>query len=198
MKVFNHKFNNLKLNEWKCNTLILGTFNPENGPFADFYYGRIRNENNWSNRFWHSLSDYLISIGYIKKKLVPGDLDSKISLMKDLNFNCKDLIKSIESDVEEKLVNGEGFSDTPLMLDSNIIHYNTNFIIKYINEKNIKKIVSSWGKGSSLSKSFKSELLKIKNNCPNTSFKMFSLPPFGRPLMSNLRFGKILFDELNY
>ena len=53
---------------------------------------RIRNENNWSNRFWPSLSDYLISIGYIKK-LVPGDLDSKISLMKELNFNCKDLIK---------------------------------------------------------------------------------------------------------
>ena len=33
------------------------------------------------------------------------------------------------------------------MLVSNIIHYNTNFIIKYINEKNIKKLYQVGVKG---------------------------------------------------
>ena len=44
LKTYNHKFENLKLHSWDSKTLILGTFNPqdEDGPEADFYYGRVR------------------------------------------------------------------------------------------------------------------------------------------------------------
>jgi len=56
-KIYNHKFINLQLDKWSCKTLILGTFNPENenGPYADFYYGRVRESKRgktWSNKFW--------------------------------------------------------------------------------------------------------------------------------------------------
>lgn len=196
MNIYNHKFNNLKLENWECDTLILGTFNPENGPYADFYYGRIRGEKAWSNRFWPSLSEYLISEKLIIEPLILGDIKSKLDVMKKLKFNCKDLIFSIETKLDENKINSNGFSDIPLMDSSNKIKYNSQSIIEFIKEKKVKKVISSWGKGTTLSKSFLNELLSIQNNCKETEFKLYDLPAFGRPMIKNIEFGKMLFNEM--
>ena len=108
-KTYNHKFKNLELNSWDSKTLILGTFNPQDqdGPEADFYYGRVRKSKkgkNWSNKFWPSLSSFVIKNEIINFELLPGDIESKIKLMKILSFNCLDLINSIETNKYKILV----------------------------------------------------------------------------------------------
>ena len=59
MRTIKHKFYENSLPTWECKTLILGTFNPEIGSDADYYYGRIRPTGGWSNRFWPSVNSYL-------------------------------------------------------------------------------------------------------------------------------------------
>lgn len=194
-KTFYHKFNGLDLCNWDCNTLILGTFNPKDGPYADFYYGRIRGVNGWSNRFWPSINEYIDSENINKIKLKPGDINSKIELMKKYKFYCMDLIYSVKTKVNDEEINGNGFADYRLMIKSNVITYNTQNIIKFIEEKKIKKVISSWGKGTSLSASFKVELKKIIDNCKKSNFNLYHLPAFGRPKIKNVELGKLLLRE---
>lgn len=200
-KIYNHKFINLQLDNWDCKTLILGTFNPENenGPYADFYYGRVRESKRgktWSNKFWPSLSSFVIKNEIINFGLLPGEINSKIKLMKILCFNCLDLINSVETNIKEEEILGNNFKDIPLMKKNNKIQYNNKSIIDFVKKKNVKKVISSWGKGTSLSDEFKFNMNTIIKECPNTIFNLYNLPPFGRPKMKNLDFGEILYNEL--
>lgn len=201
IKMYNHKFKDLKLDNWESKTLILGTFNPQNGPEADFYYGRVRESKkgrSWSNKFWPSLYSFVLENDIINFELVPGDIESKIKLMKILSFNCLDLINTIETNIKEEEILGNSFKDIPLMKKSNKIHFNNRTIIDFIKKKNIKKVISSWGKGSTLSPEFKLNINKIIEECPNTKFNLYHLPPFGRPKIKNIDFGEMLYNELNY
>tara|TARA_B100000242_G_scaffold175860_1_gene126025 strand:- start:3475 stop:4038 length:564 start_codon:yes stop_codon:yes gene_type:complete len=184
----------LNLCSWDCNTLILGTFNPKDGPYADFYYGRVRGLNSWSNRFWPSLNEYINFKNNSEIKLKPGDINSKIELMTKYKFYCLDLIYSIETKANYEDINRK-FADYHLMLKSNNIKYNTQSIIKFIKEKKIKKVISSWGKGTSLSRSFLLELNKIIYYCRESNFNLFHLPAFGRPKIKNVELGSLLFKE---
>ena len=200
-KTYHHKFKNLELNSWDSKTLILGTFNPQDGPEADFYYGRVRKSKkgkNWSNKFWPSLSSFVIKNEIINFELLPGDIESKIKLMKILSFNCLDLINSIETNIKEEEILGNSFKDIPLMNKRNKIHFNNRVIIDFIKKKNVEKVISSWGKGSTLSPEFKLNINKIIEECPNTKFNLYHLPPFGRPKIKNIDFGEMLYNELNY
>jgi hypothetical protein len=210
MKV-DHKFLDKEFNnpKWDVNTLILGTFNPQGGKeFADYYYGRVKESKkgkSFSNKFWPSLSTYLQSIDNSQAVLLPGDFKSKENLMRKYNFSCLDLIKSVElPDENEMDIRGNGYKDQHLFSAKTTRVYNTEDIISIIKNKKIKKVIASWGALSSAknSKSVRKEVYreiqKIKDSSPNTIFKIDgigNLPPFGRKKVSNLAFGKLIYEE---
>jgi hypothetical protein len=192
MTIVEHKFHYNLLPTWNCNKLILGTFNPKIGSNADYYYGRIKKTGGWSNRFWPAINSY-IENNYPDLPLVKkGDLNSKLLIMKEFQFGCIDIIRSIESN-EYKNITGNGFPDSAIFNSLNKVHFNTKLIIEYIENNNISMVISSFGKGTSLNKKAKAELEIIVNNSLYTKFHLFELPAFGRPLMSTECFGKELF-----
>ena len=192
METVKHKFHKSPLPTWACKTLILGTFNPEIGSKADYYYGRIRKTVGWSNRFWPAVNSYL-KINYPDFQTAePYDLDSKIQILTKFKFGCVDLISSVEC-VNINDISGNGFSDIAIFNPLNKINYNTEIIIDFIKSQGIKKTISSFGKGTSLSNEFKNELNQIRLACPNTVFQLFALPAFGRPMKSTDLFGIELF-----
>lgn len=189
-----HKFKDKDFGKWNCNTLILGTFNPFDGPYADYYYGRIKN-GVYSNQFWPSLEKFLNSIKNQNIQISPGNLNSKIEIMRALKFCCMDLIKSVDTDENIE----SDFSDYKLLKKNIKREYFTNEIISFILKNNIKKVICSWGKGTSIKlKEFKNEISYIQENCPDTLFKLYVLPAFGRPLISRMELGKLIYKELNY
>lgn len=192
MKTIKHKFHINPLPAWECKTLILGTFNPEIGSNADYYYGRLRKTGGWSNRFWPAINSYLKTIFSETPLAERGNLDSKINILKFLNIGCIDIIYSVKSQNIDEII-GQGFSDKAIFKQGNIIHFNTKLIINYINENDIKKVISSFGIGTSLNKIAKNEITKIIKSCPKSDFQLFNLPAFGRPMMPTEMFGDELF-----
>ena len=211
-KKINHKFLDKEFNnpKWDVNTLILGTFNPQGGKeFADYYYGRVKEiekNKSFSNNFWPSLSKYIKSIDNTHVDLLPGDFSSKEILMIKFKFTCLDLISGVEiPDTIEADIIGNSYKDQPLFELKTIRTYNTESIISLIKSKKVKKVIASWGALSSVQNSkvkeeVKQEIQKIKNSAPNTIFKIDGdeiLPPFGRPLCSQLKLGEMIYKELN-
>ena len=66
-------------------------------------------------------------------------------------------------------------------------------IIDFINTNGIKKVISSFGKGTSLNQRTVDEIDKMKSKCTKVEFHLFDLPAFGRPMKSTEQFGKELF-----
>lgn len=192
MRTIKHKFYETPLPTWECNTLVLGTFNPEIGSEADYYYGRIRPTGGWSNRFWPAINSYLINCYPEFQLAKPHDLDSKVKIMTEFKFGCVDLISRVDC-VNMEDVTGNGFTDAAIFHPSNQVHYNTKLIIDYINSKGIKKVISSFGKGSSLNQSTLNEIDSINSACPKVDFQLFDLPAFGRPMKSTEQFGNDIF-----
>jgi hypothetical protein len=192
MQVIKHKFYENPLPNWECKTLILGTFNPEKGSNADYYYGRLRQTGGWSNRFWPSVNSYLIAnfpeIPFTEK----GDKNSKVRIMTEFKFGCIDLISQVDCE-NEKNITGNGFPDSAIFSSMNKRYYNTSSIIDFINGNKINMIISSFGKGTSLNKEARNEFEKIRLSCSNTVFHLFDLPAFGRPMKSTELFGIELF-----
>jgi len=192
METIKHKFHENPLPVWECKTLILGTFNPEKGSNADYYYGRLRQTGGWSNRFWPAVNSYLEAniseIPFTEK----GDKKSKVKIMSKFKFGCIDLISQVDCE-NEKDITGNGFPDSAIFSSLNKRYYNTSLIIDFINGNKVNKIISSFGKGSSLNKEARNEIEIISLSCPNAVFHLFDLPAFGRPLMSTERFGKEIF-----
>ena len=195
MRTIKHKFYESPLPTWECSTLIIGTFNPEIGSDADYYYGRIRSTGGWSNRFWPAVNSYL-TINYPEIQLAkPRDLKSKVKILSQFKFGCVDLISSVDC-VNMEDIAGNGFSDTAIFHPLNKVNYNTELIIDYINSIGIKIVLSSFGKGTSLSQSALEEIDKIKRRCTKVDFQLFDLPAFGRPMMSTEKFGSKLFEVI--
>ena len=91
------------------------------------------------------------------------------------------------------------FSDHKLLKKNIKREYFTYEIISFILKNNIKKVICSWGKGTSIKlKEFRNEISYIQENCPDTLFKLYELPAFGRPLISRMELGKLIYKELNY
>lgn len=192
MRTIKHKFYENPLPTWECKTLILGTFNPEIGSDADYYYGRIRPTGGWSNRFWPAVNSYL-KVNYPEIPLAEkGDLNSKVKIMSKFKFGCVDIISRIECRNEEDIT-GNGFADAAIFHPQNMVYYNTELIIDFINSNGIKKVFSSFGKGTSLDQRTVVEIDKMKSKCTNVEFHLFDLPAFGRPMKSTELLGKELF-----
>lgn len=192
MQTIKHKFHNNPIPTWECKTLILGTFNPEKGSNADYYYGRLRQTGGWSNRFWPAVNSYLATNFPDIPLAEKGDIKSKVIIMTEFKFGCIDLISQVDCE-NEKNIAGNGFTDSAIFSSLNKRHYNTSLIIDFINGNQVNKIISSFGKGTSLNKESRNEIEKISLSCPNAVFHLFDLPAFGRPLLSTERFGKELF-----
>lgn len=192
MRTIKHKFYENPFSTWECKTLILGTFNPEIGSDADYYYGRIRPTGGWSNRFWPAINSYLLN-RYPEFQLAkPHDLDSKVKIMTEFKFGCVDLISQVDCE-NEKNITGNGFPDSAIFSSLNKRYYNSSSIIDFINGNKINMIISSFGKGTSLNKEARNEIEKIRLSCSNKVFHLFDLPAFGRPMKSTELFGKELF-----
>lgn len=149
---------------------------------------------------WNShsaISEYLLKENKLDVALKPGDFEGKLGVMKKLKFSCLDVILSIESPNNEADINGNGFADIALMRKNNDITYNTDNIIAFIKGRGIKKVIASWGKGSTLSKPFKAQLDILRKECPDIHFELFHLPPFGGPLVNNYTFGQMIYDQLS-
>ena len=193
MQKIKHKFYDNPLPTWECKTLILGTFNPEIGSDADYYYGRVRSTGSWSNRFWPAVNSYLSKYHPEIQLAIPRDLITKIKIMSQFKFGCVDLISSVDC-VNSIDIIGNGFSDSAIFHPSNKVNYNTKLIIDFINSQGIKKVISSFGKGTSLNQSALDEIDNIKSACTKVDFHLFDLPAFGRPMKSTEMFGKDLFN----
>jgi len=195
MQTIKHKFYKNPFPTWECKTLILGTFNPEIGSDADYYYGRIRPAGGWSNRFWPAVNSYLL-INHPEVQLAePRDLDSKVKIMSRFKFGCIDLISSVDC-INMSDITGNGFSDSAIFDPLNKVYFNTELIIDFINSNGIKKIISSFGKGTSLNQQTLNEIEKMIKPCCKTDFLLFDLPAFGRPMKSTELFGNELFQYL--
>lgn len=189
MQTIKHKFYENPLPTWECRTLILGTFNPEKGSNADYYYGRLRQTGGWSNRFWPAVNSYL-GANFPEIPLTEkGDLKSKVRIMSEFKFGCVDIISKVDCK-NDKSITGNGFPDSAIFSRFNKVYYNTSSIIDFINRNEIKKVISSFGKGTSLNKESIIEIEKIRAACFKTVFILFDLPAFGRPMMSTELFGK--------
>ncbi len=192
MRTIKHKFYENPLPTWECKTLILGTFNPEFGSDADYYYGRIRPTGGWSNRFWPAVNSYL-KVNYPEIPLAEkGNLNSKVRIMSKFKFGCVDIISLIESKNEEDIT-GQGFSDKAIFHSHNKVYFNSELIIDFINSNGVNKVISSFGRGTSLNQSALDELESIKIACSKVNFYLFDLRAFGRPMKSTEIFGKDLF-----
>ena len=191
MQTIKHKFHENPFPIWECKTLILGTFNPEIGSDADYYYGRIRPTGGWSNRFWPAVNSHLVMNHPDVQLAEPRVLDSKVKIMTQFKFGCIDIVSSVDC-INEEDITGNCFPDSAIFNRLNKVNYNTNLIIDYINKNSISIVISSFGKGTSLNKESKNELEKIRTACPNTVFILFDLPAFGRPMISTELLGKEL------
>jgi len=212
MKTINHKFLKADFNnpQWQINTLILGTFNPAGSKeYADYYYGRVKESNkrkSFSNNFWPSLSKYLKKIDNSHIELIPGEYETKEKLMIKFKFACIDLIRSVQTnETMEDYIVGNGYKDEKLFNIEVERIYNTDSIISLIKNKNIKKVIASWGalspaqKSKSVKHEVQNEINKIKEACPDTIFKIDGksiLPPFGFSMISHIKLGQLIYQEL--
>ena len=96
MQTIKHKFYKNPLPTWDCKTLILGTFNPEIGSDADYYYGRLRPTGGWSNRFWPAVNSYLEANFPKIPQAEKSILESKIRIMTQFKFGCVDIISRVD------------------------------------------------------------------------------------------------------
>jgi hypothetical protein len=195
MKTIKHIFYENQLPTWECKTLILGTFNPEIGSDSDYYYGRIRPTGGWSNRFWPAVNSYLEANYPDIPQAEKSILESKIKIMSKFKFGCVDIISCVDCLIVDNII-GNGFPDSAIFDPLNKVYFNTELIIDFINSNGIKKVISSFGKGTSLNQSALCEIDKIINACSKADFHLFELPAFGKPMKSTELFGNELFQYI--
>lgn len=136
-----HQFLDSKffLPNWKIQTLILGTFNPSCGEETDYFYGRCQ------NNFWRTIEE----ISNLDYRWFQNNFERKLRFMKENEFGCTDIIKSlvISDGVEKKDICGSGYSDQILFTAKKCtLTYHFHEIKLFIKEKNLLKIINTWGK----------------------------------------------------
>lgn len=137
----NHQFlnSNFFFPNWKIQTLVLGTFNPSCGEETDYFYGRCQ------NNFWRTIEE----ISNHDYRWFQNNFERKLKFMKENGFGCADIIKSIvlSDRVEKKDICGSGYSDQILFTGKKCtLTYHFQEIKSFIKEKNVSKIIHTWGK----------------------------------------------------
>jgi hypothetical protein len=159
---------------WKIQTLILGTFNPSCGEEIDYFYGRCQ------NNFWRTIE----AISNCDYRWFQNNFDRKLKFMKENEFGCTDIIKSIViSDyVERKDICGSGYSDQILFTAKKCkLTYHFEEIKSFIEKNNVTKIINTWGKRES-PVDFKKHVADLRSFCKqNNVLYIYDCPsPSGR------------------
>ena len=172
----NHQFLNSKffLPDWKIQTLVLGTFNPICGEETDYFYGRCQ------NNFWRTIEE----INNLDYRWFQNNFERKLKFMKENEFGCTDIIKSIviSDGVERKDICGSGYSDQILFTAKKCtLTYNFEEIKSFIKQNNVSKIINTWGKRES-PVDFQKYIAELKAFCKlNNVFYIDECPsPSGR------------------
>lgn len=156
MNLINHQFLNKEwfLPNWECATLIIGSFNPEDGEKVDYFYGRKR------NKFWKCIHKIYNPNQNVSEHNNKVDID----LLKTNLIGCADLIRSIE--MKEKVLPNDKqiYKDSKLILKSNHIEFNTEHIIKRLEKKDIKNVLLVLSK-SIRDKRVNREIESLKQSC---------------------------------
>jgi hypothetical protein len=155
----NHQFldSNFFLPYWKIKTLVLGTFNPSCGEKTDYFYGRSQ------NNFWRTIEE----INNLDYKWFQNNFERKLKFMKENEFACTDIIKSIiiSDEVELKDICGSGYSDQILFTAKKCtLTYHFDEIKLFIKKNNVSKIINTWGKREDPAK-FKKHTADLKIFC---------------------------------
>jgi len=124
------------LPNWKCNTLIIGTFNPDAifHPYneANYFYGRRR------NYFWKLISRFLCCPNEIQR----ADTDTQLSVLRQNGIGITDLLVSVnDANIEnnEDVIRIRSVRDDELE-QFNDLTWNTDNIISFINNQQIKHV----------------------------------------------------------
>jgi hypothetical protein len=140
VNIINHQF--LKADfffpNWKIQTLVLGTFNPSCREETDYFYGRCQ------NNFWRTLEE----IDSLKYRWFQNNLERKMKFMKDNEFGCSDIIKSVEltDEIYRNKICGKGYSDVNLFTKKKCtLEYNFDEIKSFIKKNNVLKVINTWG-----------------------------------------------------
>lgn len=154
-----HQFLNSKffLPNWKIQTLILGTFNPLCGEETDYFYGRCQ------NNFWRTIEE----INHLDYRWFQNNFERKLKFMKENEFGCTDIIKSIIilEGAQRKDFCGSGYSDQILFTAKKCsITYHFEEIKSFIKKNNVSKIINTWGKLKGPA-DFKKHLVELETFC---------------------------------
>lgn len=142
---------------WKINTLVLGTFNPNCGEKTDYFYGRCR------NNFWRTIEN-ILNMEYM---FLHNNFEEKLKVMVEKKFGCVDVIKSITltENTKPELICGRGYSDQVLFNRQKcLITYQFEEIKNFISENKVKKVINTWG-GRDAPKAFKILIDNIQKYC---------------------------------
>ena len=152
MEIIYHQLckNDLYIPTWEVEYLFLGTFNPTGGKNVRYYYGRPKNQT------WKLLSEIF------RIDFNPNNIDDLITKLKVCKIGCIDMINSVNTPNDRiERITGKGYSDSEII--NNVVKrdYNTVKILEFIESNSIKKVFSTWGRGSSLA-DWRNETNKIE------------------------------------
>jgi hypothetical protein len=168
-----HKFYNINdlnglLPTWKCRTLIIGTFNPENKfhpqNSANFFYQRSK------NYFWDifpKLSD--------QESIEKNDTKAQIDHLKTFEIGITDLLLSIE---DADIFNREHLTRISTVLDTDIerfesLNWNTGNIIDFLNSSKIEAVFfTKLGDANTVNvgiNTFEYQMRLIENHCQSNN-----------------------------
>lgn len=169
---------------WKIKTLVLGTFNPNCGEKTDYFYGRC------FNNFWRVIEE----INNLDHRWFQNSYKRKLKFMKENEFGCTDIIKSLllTDEIYRKEVCGSGYSDSIIFTKKKCkLNYHLDEIKFFIQNNNVEKIIHTWGKRNNPS-NFKNLKNDFKAYCSKKSIELID----NCPSPSGRLRGKIHKDEL--
>lgn len=157
--IIDHQFLNINffLPTWKIQTLVIGTFNPSCGEKTDYFYGRSQ------NNFWRTIEEIInLDYGWFQ-----NNFERKLNFMKENEFGCTDIIKSITilEGAQRKDFCGSGYPDQLLFTAKKCtLTYHFEEIKLFIINNNVSKIINTWGKLKG-SADFKKHMIELKTFC---------------------------------
>jgi hypothetical protein len=146
-KFFEHEFhgkgNSGLLPSWNYNTLIIGTFNPENSWKADnsakYFYGRSR------NYFWKILPHFTSARPEIKTAIDYQNINHQREFLKANNIGITDILTKInDADITNEIHKSwiSSVKDSDIEKFSNF-NWNTDNIINELKKKKIQAVYFS-------------------------------------------------------
>lgn len=142
-EIINHQFlgEDFWNPKWKLNTLIVGTFNPEDSKDVPYFYGREKGRSG-RNMLWRVISE----IKFGDRESLRSYNPNFMSTLYEMKLACVDIVQSIwcETTYVDQIITG--FSDTKLFNDKVKIIDNMDVISDVISRNPNVNVITTWGK----------------------------------------------------